>query len=129
MAEFENGFDGRDEGGKRNIPQRPVGTSPRVRDQPALTTSSGKSWLILGGLLALVALSVLVPMLALEPAGVALLGICLIVALYTAMIVVRLNMRPGRGMLGALASGMIAISVVGLVCVLLVASRQGVPVT
>jgi O-antigen/teichoic acid export membrane protein len=110
-------------------PQQPVGTSPRMRDQPALTTSSGRSWLLLGGLLALIALAVLVPMLPLEPAGVALVGSCLIIALYAAMIVVRLNMTPGRGMLAVLASGMIAISIVGLACVLLVASRQGVPVS
>ena len=74
----------------------PIGTSTRVRDQPSLTTSSGKSWLILGGLLAVIAIAVLVPLLSQVPAGLALFGICAIVALYAAMIVMRLNMRPGR---------------------------------
>jgi hypothetical protein len=103
----------------------PIGTSTRVRDQPSLTTSTGKSWLILGGLLAVVAIAVLVPLLSQPPAGVALFGICAIVALYAAMVVVRVNVRPGRGMLAWLASFMIAIAVIGVVCVGIVAAGSG----
>ena len=103
----------------------PIGTSTRVRDQPSLTTSSGKSWLILGGLLAVIAIAVLIPLLSQVPAGLALFGICAIVALYAAMIVVRLNVRPGRGMLGWLAALMIAIAVIGVVCVGLIAGASG----
>jgi hypothetical protein len=102
-----------------------VGTSPRVRDQPALTTSSGRSWLLLGGILALIAIITLVTMLGSPPPGVALLGICVIVALYAAMVIVRVNVRPGRGMLGWLAAMMIAIALVGLVCVGVVAATAG----
>lgn len=102
-----------------------VGTSPRVRDQPSLTTSNGRSWMLLGGLLALIAIGVMVPELPLEPAGVALTGICVVVALYTAMIVTRLNARPGRVMLALLATFMISIAVVGLLCVGIIAARQG----
>ena len=103
----------------------PIGTSTRVRDQPSLTTSTGKSWLILGGLLAAIAIAVLIPLLSQEPAGLALFGICASVALYAAMIVVRLNVRPGRGMLGWLAALMIAIAVVGVLCVGLIAGTSG----
>jgi hypothetical protein len=103
----------------------PIGTSTRVRDQPSLTTSTGKSWLILGGLLALIAVAVLVPLLAQKPGGVALFGICTIVALYAAMVVVRLNAKPGRGMLGWLAAFMIAIAVVGVICVGIIAAQSG----
>jgi hypothetical protein len=103
----------------------PVGTSPRVRDQPALTTSSGKSWLILGGILALLSVVVLVTLLGAQPAGVALVGICVTVALYAGMVVVRVNAHPGRGMLGALAALMIAIALVGLVCVGWIAGTAG----
>jgi hypothetical protein len=103
----------------------PVGTSPRVRDQPALTTSSGRSWLLLGGILALIALITLVTMLGSPPAGVALIGICVIVALYAAMVIVRVNLHPGRAMLGWLAAMMIAIAVVGLVCVGVIAATVG----
>lgn len=103
----------------------PVGTSPRVRDQPSLTTSSGRSWLILGGLLALIAIAIMVPMLGLAPEGVAVFGICAVVVCYTGMIVTRLNARPGRWMLGLLAFFMIGIAIVGLVCVGIVAAHQG----
>jgi hypothetical protein len=103
----------------------PIGTSTRVRDQPSLTTSSGRSWLILGGLLSLIAVGVLIPMLPLEPAGVALFGICAVVAFYAGMVVTRINARPGRWMLGLLASFMIAIALVGLICIGIVAARQG----
>ncbi len=106
-------------------PDEPVGTSTRVRDQPSLTTSSGKSWLILGGLLAAISIAVLVPLLPLKPAGLGLFGVCATVALYAAMIVVRLNVRPGRGMLGWLAALMIAIAVVGVLCVGLIAGTSG----
>ena len=106
-------------------PDEPIGTSTRVRDQPSLTTSSGRSWLILGGLLALIAVAVLVPLLSQQPAGLALFGICAIVALYAAMVVVRLNVRPGRGMLGWLAALMIAIALVGVICVGLIAGASG----
>jgi hypothetical protein len=106
-------------------PGEPVGTPTRVRDQPSLTTSTGKSWLILGGLLSVVAIAVLVPLLSQPPAGIALFGLCAIVALYAAMIVVRLNARPGRGMLAWLAAFMIAIAVIGVVCVGIVAAGAG----
>ena len=105
--------------------EQPIGTSPRVRDQPSLTTSTGRSWLILGGLLAVIAIAVLVPLLSQQPGGVALFGICAIVALYAAMVVVRVNARPGRGMLAWLAAFMIAIAIVGVVCVGVVAAGSG----
>jgi uncharacterized membrane protein len=103
----------------------PIGTSTRVRDQPSLTTSSGKSWLILGGLLSLIAVAVLVPLLSQKPGGVALFALCAIVALYAAMVVVRFNAKPGRGMLGWLAAFMILIATIGVVCVGIIAAGSG----
>ena len=103
----------------------PIATSTRVRDQPSLTTSTGKSWLILGGLLSLIAIAVLVPLLPQKPVGVALFGICAIVALYAAMVVVRFNLKPGKWMLGWLATLMIAIAIVGVICVGSVAAGSG----
>ena len=44
----------------------------RIRSQPALTRSTGRVWLIVGGIFTVMALAVLVPMTALPPAGVAL---------------------------------------------------------
>jgi hypothetical protein len=106
-------------------PDEPIGTSTRMRDQPSLTTSSGKSWLILGGLLAVIAIAVLIPLLGQAPAGLALFGICASIALYAAMVIVRLNVPRERGMLGWLAALMIAIAVVGVVCVGLIAGTSG----
>jgi hypothetical protein len=105
--------------------EEPIGTSTRVRDQPSLTTSTGKSWLILGGLLAVIAIAVLVPLLSQPPAGVALFGICAIVAFYAAMVLVRVNATPGRGMLAWLAACMIAIALVAVICVGIVAAGSG----
>jgi hypothetical protein len=102
-----------------------IGTSPRVRDQPSLTTSTGRSWLILGGLLALVSLAVMVPLLYQKPAGVALFGLCAVVACYAAMVIVRINAIPGRGMLALLAIFMIAIALIAVVCVGIVAATAG----
>ena len=48
--------------------------SANLTDQPSLTTSSGKIWLIAGGLLAFISCAVLFPMMWLEPPGVALVG-------------------------------------------------------
>ena len=94
-----------------------------MRDQPALTTASGRSWLITGGLLAVIALAVLVPMIPLEPPGVALTSVALIVVLYAGMLAA-LALPLGKRRLGVMAWGMILIAVVALVGVGIVASEQ-----
>jgi hypothetical protein len=94
----------------------------RQRDQPALTTSSGLIWLVVGGLLAATALAVLIPMTGLPPRGVALGAVIAIVVLYAGMVAVRLGVRPGRRRLGLLAAGMIAIAAIALAAVLIVAA-------
>ncbi len=106
-------------------PEQPIGTSPRVRDQPSLTTASGRTWLICGGLLGLIAIAVLIPLLASAPAGLALFGICAVVALYAAMVIARINAPPGRVMLALLAAFMIAMALVGLICVGTIAATVG----
>ena len=93
----------------------------RQRNQPALTTSSGLIWLILGGLLAAISLVVLIPMLDFAPHGVALAAVVAIVVLYVGMVVVRFAVAPGRLRLGLMAAGMIAIALVALGAVVAVA--------
>lgn len=93
----------------------------RQRNQPALTTSTGRSWLILGGLLAAISLAVLIPMLDFAPHGVALAAVVAIAVLYVGMVVVRFTMARGRLRLALMAAGMIAIAVVALGAVLAVA--------
>jgi hypothetical protein len=79
----------------------------RQRNQPALTTSSGLIWLVVGGLMAAISFGVLA-LLGAWPAAI------VIAALYLGMIVVRLLVGPGRVRLGLLAAGMLAIAVVAL---------------
>src|SRR3954471_13414203 len=92
-----------------------------VRNQPALTTSSGRIWLIVGGLFTAIALAVLIPMTTLPPQGVALAAAIVIGVLYLGMIAARLAIRPGRLRLGLMATGMLAIAVISLGAVLIVA--------
>ena len=92
-----------------------------MRNQASLTTSTGRSWLILGGLLALVTAVVLAFELPLQPPGVALFGLISVLVLYAAMIVVRLTVGPGRLRLGLMAGLMIAIAGIGLGCVIAIA--------
>ncbi|MCU1526061.1 MAG: hypothetical protein JWO18_2955 [Microbacteriaceae bacterium] len=89
----------------------------RVRDQPSLRTSAGRIWLIMGGLFAVVALAILIPMLWLRASGVATAGIVAVVTLYVVMIVVRFSVGNRRHRLGLLAACMITMAVVALVCV------------
>lgn len=93
----------------------------RVTEQPALTTSTGRIWLIVGGLFTAIALAVLIPMTGLPPHGVALGAAIVIGALYAGMIVVRLAVPPGRRRLGLLAIGMLLIAAVSLVAASIVA--------
>jgi hypothetical protein len=92
-----------------------------VRAQPALTSSSGAIWLIVGGLFVLLSGIVLVLLLPLPPHGVALGALIAILVLYAAMVVVRLTVRRRRRMLGSLAVLMLAIAAVALGAVLIVA--------
>ena len=99
-----------------------MSTDPtKIRSQPALTRSTGRSWLIVGGLFTAIALGVLIPMTQLPPAGIALGGTIVIAALYLAMIVVRISMPAGRRRLGFLSVGMLAIALIALVAAGIVA--------
>jgi hypothetical protein len=91
------------------------------RNQPALTTSTGAIWLVVGGLFAAISLAVLIPMTSLPPEGVALTAAIAVAALYAGMVVARFVLRPGRVRLRVLAGGMIAIAAVSLGGVLVVA--------
>ena len=96
----------------------------RMRNQPSLTTSTGRSWLILGGLLGAISAGLLIALLPREPAGVAAAGLTAVLVLYGSMIVVRVTTAPGRLRLGLLATLMIAIAVVALASVLIIAAAE-----
>ncbi|SDL15568.1 hypothetical protein SAMN05216282_1369 [Cryobacterium psychrotolerans] len=98
----------------------------RVTSQPALTTSSGRSWLVVGALFTAIALSVLIPMTSLPPSGVALTGAITVAALYGGMLVVRVTVSRGRRRLRLLAAGLIAIAIVSVITAGIVAATVGV---
>lgn len=94
----------------------------RMGDQPALRTSEGRIWLVMGGLFAAVVIAAFSP-LALDEerssSGVALGAACVIAALYAAMIVVRFAVSRRVVRLRAMAACMLAMAAVGLVGMLL----------
>jgi drug/metabolite transporter (DMT)-like permease len=96
----------------------------RVTDQAALTTSSGRSWLVIGALISALSLGFLFWMRDLEPAGVSITGMVIIVVLYLGMIAVRFGIARLRLRLGLLAAMMIGICITFVVCALLIASAE-----
>ena len=93
----------------------------KIRNQPALTTSTGRIWLIVGGLFTAISLGVLIPMMALEPGGVALVAAVVDVVLYLVIVAARLFIGPGRRRLGVMAIALLVIAAVSLTAVLIVA--------
>lgn len=94
----------------------------KIRNQPALTTSTGRIWLIVGGLFTAIVVAVLIPMTALEPAGVALTAIVADVLLYLAIVAARVFCAPGRARLAVMAVALLASAGISLAAVLIVAS-------
>jgi hypothetical protein len=97
----------------------------RLTEQPSLTFSTGRIWLIVGGLFTAIALAVLIPetVQALPPVGVPLAAAILVVVLYAGMFVVRfaIPVTRLRRRLGLLAAGMLSIAAVSLAAVIIVA--------
>lgn len=93
-----------------------------LREQPALTSSTGAIWLIVGGLFVAVSLGVLIPMSTLPNGTVAVVAAILIALLYAGMLITKFATPPGRRRLGALATGMLLIAAIALGAVLVVAT-------
>jgi len=96
----------------------------KIRNQPALTTSTGAIWLIVGGIFALISIGVLVPLVTRQPAGLAMGGIVAIVVLYLAMAVIRLRVQRLRLRLGLLATCMLVMAAVALASVLIISTIE-----
>jgi hypothetical protein len=88
-----------------------VSDSPNISDQTALTTSSGRIWLITGAILAAISIGVLIPLIRLNPAT-AVGGIVAVVVFYTAMFPVRFGIQTLRVRLWTMAilMGLIAVA-------------------
>ncbi|AWB86828.1 hypothetical protein [Mycetocola zhujimingii] len=102
---------------------RPEDDPTRVRNQPALQTSTGAIWIVTGAIMSAVVIAVLVPMLALN-AMIAGVGIGLVVLLFLGLLVARFRIGAGRARLAMMASLFVGIAVVGLLAVFLVSSIQ-----
>jgi hypothetical protein len=101
-----------------NTPEQPDPTL--IRNQPSLTTSSGLIWLVVGGLFAAISIVVLAFLVDLQPVGLALGGIVATVALYLSMILVRLFVARPQLRLGLLATAMLLMAAISLVCTLVI---------
>lgn len=98
----------------------------RIRSQASLTTSTGRIWLIIGGLFTAISLALLIAMTQLPPPGVAGVAAVVVAVLYGAMVVVRLVTAPGRRRLTLLATGLLLIAAVSLIAVAIVAGSARV---
>ncbi len=102
-----------------------MSTDPtKIRNQPALTTSTGTSWLIIGGLFTAISLGVLIAMTQLPPPGIALGSAVAVAVLYLAMIAVRFLVPSGRRRLGLMSIAMLAIALIALVAAIVVAATS-----
>ena len=93
----------------------------KVRNQPALTTSRGLEWLVIGGISAVLCVGVLLLQAPTDPL-VAIGGSVVVAALFVAMIVVRYAVEPLRrrlGILAALLGVMLVVTIAALLVVLL----------
>ena len=98
--------------------------SGRVTQQAALTTSSGRSWLVVGGILTALSAGFLFWMRELDPPGVATAGIVAVLALYLGMVAVRFGVGRLRLRLGLLAALTVAICITFVICALVISSTE-----
>jgi hypothetical protein len=91
-----------------------------MSNQPALTTSSGALWLILGGILAAIAIAEFAVLLRGNGRPIALAALVIEGGLYVTMVVVALVVPRSSKRLRLLAIGMIVIAVVAVIGLMLV---------
>jgi hypothetical protein len=90
--------------------------------QPALTTSSGRIWLVVGGALTAIVVGVFAVLVA-RGSSLGVLGIVIAVVLYAAMWAVRL-LASGRARLYALAVLLIAIALAAMVLIVAIGATS-----
>jgi hypothetical protein len=94
----------------------------RLRNQPALTTASGTSWLIVGGLFSAISVAVLAVLSTLPPSGLAVAAIAVIVGLYLTMFAVRFFVDARKRRLGLIAVCFLTIAFISLSSVIAIAA-------
>lgn len=85
--------------------------SQKVTKQPALTTASGRTWLIVAGIISGLSLVFLWFMRELEPLGAAAIGMVTIIVIYLVMVAIRFGVRAPRVRLWSLAVLTIGIAI------------------
>jgi hypothetical protein len=115
--------------GARDTSRDPANDPTAVRAQPALTTSTGTVWLVVGGVFTAISLAMLLALSTLPGGGVALAAAVIVAILYVAMLVARTAVPAGRRRLRVLAVGMLLIAAVALGGVMIVAATawDGIP--
>ena len=105
----------------------------RLTEQPALTFSTGRIWLVVGGFFTAIALGVLIPetVMGLPPHGLPLAAAIVVAVLYALMYVVRFTVPVTRlrRRLGLMAIAMLASAAISLATVIVVAVFSWDPVT
>jgi glucan phosphoethanolaminetransferase (alkaline phosphatase superfamily) len=94
----------------------------RLSNQPALTTASGTSWLIIGGLFSGISIAVLAVLATVAARGLAWGSIAAIIGLYAAMFIVRFTVGSHRRRLRIIAACFLMIAFVGLGSVVTIAA-------
>lgn len=77
--------------------------SLKVTEQPSLTTSTGRSWLIIGALLTLLCGGLLSFMSRLAPAGWGITGAAITILLYIVLVITKFAVAAPRRRLAAMA--------------------------
>ncbi|MET1052965.1 MAG: hypothetical protein ABWX65_10035 [Mycetocola sp.] len=94
----------------------------QVRNQAALTTSTGFVWITLGSLLTVLCAGVLFLLESLDPVT-ARVGLGFVLVFFLALVILRWAVPAGRKRLVAMASMFGAIALVTLVCVLVISGN------
>jgi len=98
----------------------------KMRNQPALTTSSGRIWLVVGAVTTAICVVVLLALTQEPTVGLAVFAIIADVVLYACMVAVHLTVRTGSARLWVLAVLFGLIVAITLVVVIIIALTSAV---
>jgi hypothetical protein len=98
-----------------------------MRNQPALTTSSGRSWLIVGAIATVLITGTMIALWLRLGSTAALIAAIVTVVLFGAMVVVRFTVDHRRRRLGLLAVIFLAQVLFALIAVLMIAMFPPAP--
>lgn len=104
-------------------PSDGVRNDTRMGEQPALRTSSGRIWLVMGAITAVACVGILVALSTRQPT-IGFIGAGVVVALYVAMMVVALVIRNVRAKLVTLAILLVSMGVTALAFVLVILNAE-----